>query len=80
MYLWTRLREKCPNTDIVVVRIFMHLDWIRRDTSYLPVFSPNAGKYGQEKTPYLDKFHTADQADLHFLIPNLEWNSSSALQ
>ena len=22
-----------------------------------PVFSPNAGKYGPEKTPYLDTFH-----------------------
>ena len=22
------------------------------------VFSPNAGKYGPEKTPYLDTFHT----------------------
>ena len=26
--------------------------------SYLSVFSPNAGKYGPEKTPYLDTFHT----------------------
>ena len=24
---------------------------------YFRVFSPNAGKYGQEKTPYLDTFH-----------------------
>ena len=23
-----------------------------------PVFSPNTGKYGPEKTPYLDTFHT----------------------
>ena len=27
------------------------------DTSYLSVFSPNAGKYGPEKTSYLDTFH-----------------------
>ena len=26
---------------------------------YFPVFSPNTGKYGSEKTPYLDTFHTA---------------------
>ena len=26
-------------------------------TKYLSVFSPNAGKYGPEKTPYLDTFH-----------------------
>ena len=25
---------------------------------YFPVFSPNAGKYEPEKTPYLDTFHT----------------------
>ena len=29
----------------------------RRDMEYLFVFSPNAGKYGPEKTPYLDTFH-----------------------
>ena len=53
------LREKCPNTEFFLVRIFLHSDWIRKDTSYLSVFSPNAGKYGPEKTPYLDTFDTA---------------------
>ena len=24
---------------------------------YLPVFSPNTGKYGPEKTPSMDTFH-----------------------
>ena len=24
---------------------------------YLTVFSPNGGKYGPEKTPYMDTFH-----------------------
>ena len=24
---------------------------------YFPVFRPNTGKYGLEKTPYLDTFH-----------------------
>ena len=37
------LREKCPNTEFFLVRIS-------------PVFSSNAGKYGPEKTPYLDTF------------------------
>ena len=27
--------------------IFPHLDWIRRDTEYLSVFSPNEGKCGK---------------------------------
>ena len=26
------LREKCPNTEFFLVRIFVHSDWIRRDT------------------------------------------------
>ena len=32
-----------------LVGIFPHSDWIRRDTPFLSVFSPNAGKYGPEK-------------------------------
>ena len=52
------LCEVCPNTEFFLVHIFPHSDWIPRDTSYLSVFSPNAGKYGREKTPYLDTFHS----------------------
>ena len=51
------LRENCPNTEFFLVHIFPQSDWIPRDTNYLSVFSPNAGKYGPEKTPYLDIFH-----------------------
>ena len=51
------LSEMCPNTEYFLVRIFPHSDWIRRDTKYLYVFSPNARKYGPENTPYLDIFH-----------------------
>ena len=29
---------------------------MRENTEYLSVFTPNAGKYGPEKTPYLDTF------------------------
>ena len=43
------LREKCPNTEFFLVRIFPHSQWIPRDTPYLCVFSPNAGKYGPEE-------------------------------
>ena len=28
---------------------------------YLSVFSPNAGKYGPEKAPYLDGFHAVQK-------------------
>ena len=52
---------KCPNTELFLVRIFPHSDWIGRDTKYytkkLSVFSPNAGKCGPEITLYLDTFH-----------------------
>ena len=51
------LREKYPNAEFFPVRIFPHLDWIRRDTKYLFVFIPDVGKRGPEKTPYLDTFH-----------------------
>ena len=51
------LCEKCPNAEFFLVRIFPHSDWIRRDMEYFSVFSPNAGKYGPDKTPYLDTSH-----------------------
>ena len=44
-----KLREKCPNTEFFLVRIFPYSDWIRKDAPYLSVFSPNARKYGPKK-------------------------------
>ena len=38
------LREKCPNTEFFLV-VFSRI-------------SPNKGKYGLEKTPHFDTFHT----------------------
>ena len=32
---------------------------------YFPVFTPNAGKYGPEKTPYLDTFHAVRRLFFH---------------
>ena len=55
------LREKCPNTEFFLICIFPHSDWIWRDTLYFSVFSLNAGKYGPEKTPYLDTFHIVSE-------------------
>ena len=45
------LREKCPNAELFLVRIFLYSDWI---------VSPNAEKCGPEKTPYLDTFHAVN--------------------
>ena len=39
------LRGKSPNMEFFLVRIFLYSDWIRRDTPYLSIFSPNTGKY-----------------------------------
>ena len=37
-YLKNTLREKCPNTEFFLVRIFPHSDRIWRDTPYLDTF------------------------------------------
>ena len=47
IYCQHALCEKCPNTELFLVRIFLYLDWI----------CPNTGKYSPEITPYLDTFH-----------------------
>ena len=44
----------CPNTEFFLIRIFLHLNWIWRFIPKISVFSPNTGKYGTEKTPYLE--------------------------
>ena len=53
------LREKCPNTELFLVRIYCirtEYGEILRYSDTLFVFSPNTGKYGPEITPYLDTF------------------------
>ena len=45
------LREKCPNKEFF-------------SGPHFPVFSPNTGKYGPEKTPYLDTFHAVIRQSL----------------
>ena len=40
--------QKVSVFRVILVRIFPHLNWIRRDISYLSVFIPNAGKNGPE--------------------------------
>ena len=55
---YATLSEKCPNMELFLVRIFQHSDWIRRNTKYLSVCSPNVGKCGPEIAAYLDTFHS----------------------
>ena len=40
---------------------FLHLDWIRRDTKYLSVFSPNAGKCGKNADQNNSEYDTVDR-------------------
>ena len=65
LYLNLPLRQKCPNTELFLVRIFPHSDSIRRNTKYLSVFSPNVWKYGPEISPYLDTFQAVCKKDLN---------------
>ena len=44
--------------EFFLVRIFSYSDLIRRFTPSLSLLSPNMGKYGPEKNPYLDTFYT----------------------
>ena len=44
---------------VFLARIFPRSDWIRRDTEYLSVFSPNVGKYGPEKL-HTDTFYAVN--------------------
>ena len=68
------LRENCPDTEFFLIRIFLHSDWIRRDTPYLSIFIPNAGKYRPEKIPYLDTFHAVAVCP-----QNLRWGQNTAM-
>ena len=48
--VWQAQRRKCSYLELFwspFFRIFWYLDWIRRDTPYLSVFSSNAGKWGK---------------------------------
>ena len=65
------LRKKYPYTEFFLVRIFPHLNWIRRDTEYLSLFSPNV-----RKTPYLDTFH-AVSLWITLAVPPLNWIDQS---
>ena len=49
--LWPALREKCPNTELFLVRNFLYSNWIQR-------FTEIQKNTDQKKTPYWDTFHS----------------------
>ena len=70
--MFPTLREKCPNTELFLVFIFLLTDWIRRFTEWISVFSPSTGKYGPEITLYLDTSH-AVTTSLNNKCKNVFW-------
>ena len=62
--------ERYSVSGVILVRIFLYSDWIRRGTSYLSVFSPNARKCIQDQlqiwTLFSERknFKFSDQASL----------------
>ena len=38
--------------EVFLVRIFQYLDWIRRDTPYLSLFTPTQGNTDQKNSEY----------------------------
>ena len=43
---------------------YFHEFGLNTEKYYLLLFSPNTGKYGPEKTPYLDTFHEVKIQDM----------------
>ena len=61
--------EKCPNTELFLVRIFLYSDWIRIQFKYRRIRTRNNYVFGHflpEITPYLDTFHEV----FHYLDQN----------
>ena len=50
---------KCPNAEFFLLRLVSYLD---------SVFSPNTGKNGSEKTPYLNTFNAVSITQKHWLL------------
>ena len=46
---------------LITIAVTFHRVSVTRYTEYLSLFCRNAGKYGPEKTPYLDTFHAVDK-------------------
>ena len=47
-FTWNSTEWKVSVFGVFLVRIFPYLDRIQKDTEYLSIFIPNAGKYGPD--------------------------------
>ena len=50
-------RKKCPCSKLFWSAFFPHSDRIRRDTRYLSIFTPDAGKIPTRITPNMNHFY-----------------------
>ena len=53
---------------VILVRVFPHSDWIRRETECLFVFNPNAGKYRPKYLRIRTLFRQCGWVDLYIMI------------
>ena len=60
-----------PRIPRIQYRFFQYLEKDAFSGPYFPVFSPNTGKCGPVKTPYLDTFHVVT---LNSERENVKWN------
>ena len=60
------LREKCPNTEYFLLRIFLYSDGIQENTD-------------QKKTPYLDTFHAVIVTDFLVFLVLFAWRNPSEM-
>ena len=58
MFVYKHSETHCVKCD--QTRSFFWFVFSRIRTEYGEMFSPNAGKYGPEKTPYLDTIHAVN--------------------
>ena len=64
---------------VFLVRIFSHLNWIRKDTPYLSVLSPNTGKYRLEKLTDDNKRFLLRDFKIIFMINERNFGKKSSL-
>ena len=69
------LSEKCPNTELVLLRIFPRSDWIRRDTVSLRIQS-ESGKMQARNNSVFWTLSTQYCVKILFFISNQFWGSS----
>ena len=73
--VYIHIASKVSVFGVILVRIFPHLEWIRKDTPYLSVFNPNAGNADQNNSEDGHFLRSDDWPDLlRFVSVSTEFN------